>query len=233
MKRALDVLLSGFGLLLLTPLLLPVALILRLTGEGEVFFLQERMGFGNKPFKITKFATMLKSAGRMGAGDYTIENDPRVLPVGRVLRKTKINELPQLWDVFRGKMSLVGPRPQMLRIHALYGAEYDTVLARVRPGITGIGSIVFRDEERILTEAVDRDFCYKHQIVPYKAELERWYADHRTLWLDLWLMFLTIWHIARPQSQLAHRLLPPSLVRSPESFDGVAGRPQGSAARVS
>lgn len=233
MKRAFDVLVSGLGLLAMSPLLLPVALILRFTGEGEVFFLQERMGYRNKPFKITKFATMLKSAGRMGAGDYTIENDPRVLPVGRVLRKTKINELPQLWDVFRGKMSLVGPRPQMLRIHALYGPDYDSVLERVRPGITGIGSIVFRDEERILTNAVDRDFCYKHQIVPYKASLERWYADNRSFWLDLWLMFLTIWHVARPQSRLAHKLLPPSLVRSPDSFDGVADRPQATAMRVS
>jgi lipopolysaccharide/colanic/teichoic acid biosynthesis glycosyltransferase len=232
MKRALDILLSGLGLFVLSPLLLLVMAILRLTGEGEVFFLQERMGYGNKPFKITKFATMLKSAGRMGSGDYTVENDPRVLPVGRVLRKTKINELPQLWDVFRGKMSLVGPRPQMLRIHALYGPEFDTVLARVRPGITGIGSIVFRDEERILTHAADRDYCYKHQIVPYKAELERWYAEHRTFWLDLWLMFLTIWHVARPQSRLAHKLLPVDLIRSPAAFDGVQPQLAGRAAGI-
>lgn len=221
MKRVLDITVSGIGLALLSPLLVPIMLILRFTGEGEIFFLQERMGYRNKPFKITKFATMLKSAGKMGAGDYTIENDPRVLPVGRILRKTKINELPQLWDVLRGKMSLVGPRPQMLRIHALYGPGFDDVLARVRPGITGIGSIIFRDEERILTEAVDRDYCYKHQIVPYKADLERWYADNHGFSLDIWLILLTVWHVARPDSGLAKKLLPAHLIRPVSDFDGV------------
>lgn len=221
MKRLIDIVASGIGLAIASPLLLVTAILLKFTGEGEVFFLQERMGYRNQPFKITKFATMLKSAARMGAGDYTVEDDPRVLPIGRVLRKTKINELPQLWDVFRGKMSLVGPRPQMLRIHALYGPGYDRVLARVRPGITGIGSLIFRDEERLLTQAADRDYCYKYQIVPYKAELEVWYAENRTLWLDVWIVILTILYIVRPKSNLASRVLPVELVRPLTEFDGL------------
>lgn len=164
----------------------------------------------------------------MGAGDYTIENDPRVLPVGKVLRKTKINELPQLWDVLRGKMSLVGPRPQMVRIHALYGSNFDQVLRKVRPGITGIGSIVFRDEERLLTQAVDRDFCYTSQIVPYKAELEGWYADNKSARVDLTIIFLTFWCIVKPESRLVYRLLPPHLIRAESSFDGVPPDLRGS-----
>lgn len=229
-KRLFDILVSAIVLLLLSPLLIAVFLVLRFTGEGEVFFLQERMGYRNEPFRITKLATMLKSAAKMGAGDYTVENDPRVLPVGRFLRKSKINELPQLWDVLRGKMSLVGPRPQVLRINALYPDFYKSVLDRVRPGITGLGSIVFRNEEAILTRAKDRDYCYTQQIVPYKAEVERWYAENQSFWLDIQIMFLTVWHVLVPGSQLVNRLLPAELVRSADSFDGVADRAGQSAA---
>ena len=111
MKRFLDIVCAALGLIVLLPLLCPLAILLRMTGEGKVFYRQERMGFGLKPFFILKFATMLENSPSLGSGDITLKNDPRVLPVGRVLRKTKINELPQLWNVLIGEMSLVGPRP--------------------------------------------------------------------------------------------------------------------------
>lgn len=219
-KRVIDVSAAGMGLLVLSPVFLVVAVILKVTGEGEILFLQERMGFRNRPFRITKFATMVKSAAVMKDGDYTIQNDPRILPVGRFLRKSKINELCQLWDVVRGEMSLVGPRPQMLKIHALYPPAYRDVLDRVRPGLTGVGSIVFRNEERLLTEAVDRDYCYKAQIVPYKAELEQWYVDHQSLWLDIRLLFWTLLAVVRPGDTGLAALLPQHLRRPMSDFDG-------------
>ena len=123
MKRFLDIICASFGLIVLLPLLCPLAILLRMTGEGKVFYRQERMGFGSKPFFILKFATMLENSPSLGSGDITLRNDPRVLPVGRVLRKTKINELPQLWNVLIGEMSLVGPRPLTLNQFGLYSAD--------------------------------------------------------------------------------------------------------------
>lgn len=222
LKRLFDIFSSACGLIILSPILLICMIILKFSGEGEIFFLQKRLGYKNVPFHITKFATMLKSAAFMKDGDYTVQNDPRVLPVGKFLRKSKINELMQLWDVFRGKMSLVGPRPQTLNVSKMYPPEFDMVLNTVRPGVTGIGSIVFRDEERILTEAVDRDLCYKTEIVPYKAELEIWYAENASLWLDIKLIFVTAWAIINPNSQGVMPLLPEHLRRDVTTFKGEA-----------
>lgn len=226
LKRLFDILVSAVALAIFGLPLAIVCALLRVTGEGQVFFHQKRMGYKNEPFYMTKFATMLKSAATMGSGDYTTENDPRVLPVGRILRKAKINELPQLWDVLRGKMSIVGPRPQLLHTHALYPQSYYRVFDNVRPGITGLGSLVFRDEEKILTDAVDRDYCYKHQIVPYKAELEQWYVDNQTFLLDLRIIFHTIWHVVNPDSLLATKIVPPRLIRSLDTFDGIQAATQ-------
>lgn len=217
-KRGIDIIVSLAMLAVLSPFLIAIIIILRFTGEGEVFFLQQRMGYGNRPFHITKFVTMLKSAAVMKQGDFTLQNDPRVLPIGRFLRRSKVNELLQFWDVLRGKMSLVGPRPQVLRIHALYPARFNTVLELVRPGITGIGSIIFRDEEGILTRARDREHCYTQEIIPYKADLELWYVGNRSIALDMQLMLLTVWHIIVPDSRLIFGILPPELHRDVQSF---------------
>ncbi|ARR54162.1 lipid carrier--UDP-N-acetylgalactosaminyltransferase [Rhizorhabdus wittichii DC-6] len=221
LKRLLDMIVSASALLLLSPILLIICLILRFSGEGEVFFGQERIGYKGKPFRITKFATMVKSAAVIAQGDYTVQNDPRVLPVGRFLRKSKINELMQLWDVLRGEMSLVGPRPQIPTTQAYYPPFYQDVLVHVRPGITGVGSLAFRDEEAILTRAVDRDYCYMRQIIPYKAELENWYAANRSLLIDVALIGLTAWYVVSPRSTALLRLLPGSLHRDISSFDGI------------
>jgi lipopolysaccharide/colanic/teichoic acid biosynthesis glycosyltransferase len=217
-KRTLDVTVSALMLTLLGPLLLLIMVLLRFTGEGEIFFFQERIGFRGKKFNITKFATMLKSAAVMKSGDYTVQNDPRVLKVGSILRKYKINEILQLWDVLRGEMSLVGPRPQIPRIYDKYPASYKEVIDRVRPGITGIGSLVFRDEEKILSDSTDREFCYTQLIIPYKSELETWYANNNNIFLDISLLFLTVWYVIFPQSQALWKIVPYNLYRDTSKF---------------
>ena len=137
MQRSLDILLSGLALLVLSPLLVPVAIALRLTGEGEVFFIQQRVGRGGQPFGLYKFATMLKDSPNIGTGELTVHNDPRVLPVGRFLRKSKINELPQLINVLIGDMSIAGPRPQTPRCFAAFPPAMQDRIKQVRPGLSG------------------------------------------------------------------------------------------------
>ena len=155
MTRFLDVILSAVALLFLIPLLIPVAVILRLSGEGEVFYIQERVGLSGKPFGLLKFATMLKDSPNIGAGEITVRDDPRVLPFGKFLRKTKLNELPQLWNILNGDISIVGPRPMVPKPYAQYPTAARDKLNQIRPGLTGIGSIIFRDEERYLAELED------------------------------------------------------------------------------
>ena len=150
MQRIFDIVFSGLALILLSPLLLSIIAILRCTGEGEIFFLQERVGKNREMFKLYKFATMLKDSPSIGTGTVTMKNDPRVLPAGKFLRKTKINELPQLLNVFIGHMSLVGPRPQTPRCFDIFPDEIKNIIVQVKPGLSGIGPIVFRGEEDIL-----------------------------------------------------------------------------------
>ena len=144
MDRFFDVLFSAMALLLLSPLLVPIVITLRLTGEGEVFFLQERIGKGGKNFKLFKFATMLKNSPNIGTGTVTMRGDPRVLPVGSFLRKTKINELPQLLNIFFGDMSVIGPRPLTTQTFGAYSESTQGLITQVRPGLSGVGSIIFR-----------------------------------------------------------------------------------------
>src|SRR5690606_8664964 len=150
MQRTFDILLSSFAILLLSPLLLSIMIILKFTGEGEVFYKQARVGKDGKIFGVFKFATMVKNSSQIGTGFITTKNDPRVLPVGRVLRKTKLNEIPQIFNIFLGEMSIVGPRPQVSKHFEMYSESVQRELKRIRPGLTGVGSIFFRDEERIL-----------------------------------------------------------------------------------
>lgn len=208
MKRLFDILVSFIALVILAPLLVPVMIILRFTGEGEIFYRQKRIGKNSEPFYITKFATMLKDSPNIGTGEHTLQEDPRVLPFGKFLRKSKINELAQIWDIFVGKMSWVGPRPTTPGHHALYPAFYEEVMKNHVPGLTGLGSIVFRDEESILSRAPDHEYCYAHELVPYKAELEKWYKENRTFWMDIVLMWVTAWVVLKPESDLLFRLYP-------------------------
>jgi lipopolysaccharide/colanic/teichoic acid biosynthesis glycosyltransferase len=206
LKRFLDVLVSGAAIVVLTPLLAPVMLALRLTGEGEVFYKQKRIGYRNTSFGIWKFATMLKDSPNLGTGSLTVRGDPRVTPVGRSLRATKVNELPQLINVFTGDMSFVGPRPQVQVDYDGYPQHVRERIYDVRPGVTGIGSIVFRDEERLLSRpGIDPRAFYRDEIAPFKGELEMWYLDHRSLWLDARLAALTVWVVLRPTSDVVYR----------------------------
>ena len=161
-KRLLDIFISIIALIILSPIFLICIIVLSFTGEGEVFYLQERLGFLNSKFFIIKFATMLKNSPNIGSGSITVRNDPRVLPFGRFLRKTKINELPQIINVLKGEMSIVGPRPQMVVDFEKFPENTRDEIYKSKPGITGIGSIVFRDEEKwISNHKGDKHVFYK------------------------------------------------------------------------
>jgi lipopolysaccharide/colanic/teichoic acid biosynthesis glycosyltransferase len=199
-KRVLDIVLSLAALILLLPLLLPVALLLRCTGEGYIFYRQPRVGQGGRLFGLYKFATMLKDSPNLPGGLLTRERDPRILPVGRILRATKINELPQLLNVLVGDMSLIGPRPQARAHFEVFPEHVKREIVKLRPGLSGVGSIVFRDEESILARCdTDRTRFYAQEIAPYKGELELWYVQHQSLTLDLLLMLFTIQAVIYPK----------------------------------
>ncbi len=212
-KRLIDIILSSIAILILLPFWIPVCIILLLTGEHEVFYFQKRIGYHNKPFFIWKHATMLKASEKMKGGLHTTRNDPRVLPFGRFLRKTKINELPQLINIFKGDMSIVGPRPLVDKTFTPYPKHVQENIYNVKPGLTGIGSVIFRDEERLLSETTmdPKEFYAKH-ISPYKGELELWYQSNLSFYVDFMLIFLTAWVILVPNSDLVYKVfkdLPP------------------------
>jgi lipopolysaccharide/colanic/teichoic acid biosynthesis glycosyltransferase len=180
---------------------------LRFTGEGEVFYFQERLGFLNKKFNIIKFATMLKNSPNMGSGSLTLRGDPRVLPFGNFLRKSKINELPQIFNVIIGNMSIVGPRPQMQVDFDKFPVDIRNEIYKSQPGITGIGSIIFRDEEKWISDFDgDKHKFYKDKIAPYKAEVEIWYYQNQSVLIDLKLVFLTAWVIVFPNSNVVYKM---------------------------
>ena len=159
MERFFDILFSLAALIFFLPLFIPIIIILKFTGEGEIFYLQERIGRNQVPFKIFKFVTMVKNSANMGTGTITMKNDPRILPVGSFLRKTKINELPQLLNILIGDISVIGPRPLTTETFNAYTIEDQRIISKVKPGLSGIGSIVFRGEEEIMQGAsASRDF---------------------------------------------------------------------------
>ncbi len=203
-KRFFDIVLAAFVLILLLPLFLPIMLGLRMTGEGEVFYFQKRIGYKNTYFNIWKFATMLKNSPNMGSGSITLRKDPRVLPMGNFLRKTKINELPQIINVLLGDMSIVGPRPLVDQTFNAYPEAVQKQVYNSKPGITGIGSIVFRDEEGLFEHAAEKDphIFYKNSIAPYKGDLELWYQKNISFYTDFKIIFLTGWVILFPKSSL-------------------------------
>jgi len=208
-KRVIDFLVALVALIILTPILIPVVIALRLTGEGEIFYRQKRVGYKNSQFDILKFATMLKNSPNIGTGSLTVRGDPRVTPVGKYLRASKVNELPQLVNVLKGDMSFVGPRPQMQVDYDIYPDHVRETIYDARPGVTGIGSIIFRDEERLLSAPdVDPRKFYEDKIAPYKGELEMWYLKRQSVVTDLRLMFLTVWVVLRPGSSIIYRTFP-------------------------
>ena len=203
-KRLLDIIVSLITLIILLPVFIPIIIILIFSAEGEVFYFQERYGIYNSRFQIWKFATMLKNSMNIGTGSITLQNDPRVTKIGSFLRKTKINELPQIINILKGDISLVGPRPLVTKTFTAYSEEVQSKIYNVKPGLTGIGSIIFRDEESIISAVTDEDphEFYKRVIAPYKGELEIWYQKNCSFYLDLQLIFLTAWVILVPNSKL-------------------------------
>ncbi len=209
MVRFFDILLSSIAIIILFPFLIPIMIGLKLTGEHDIFYGQERVGKDGKTFKLWKFATMLRNSPKLPGGTYTSKNDPRILPMGKFLRKTKINELPQLINILNGDMSVIGYRPLVPRGYAMYPDSVKEQLKNGRPGLSGIGSIVFRNEEQIVQNFEnyeDKDTFYRTVIMPYKGELEVWYTKHRNVFMYWKLIFLTIEAVLNPESTSWKRL---------------------------
>lgn len=208
-KRIIDIIISLSACIILLPLFIPIIILLILTGEGEVFYFQKRIGKNSTYFNIWKFATMLKNSPNIGTGMITLRNDPRLTPLGGFLRKSKINELPQIFNVLKGDMSIVGPRPTVEKHANAYGEETRDQIYSIQPGITGIGSILFRDEEEVLSKYEGDPFeLYKKIIIPFKTEVELWYQLNRSLLTDFKIIFLTAWVIIFPKTELIYKWFP-------------------------
>jgi lipopolysaccharide/colanic/teichoic acid biosynthesis glycosyltransferase len=202
-KRIIDILIAAIALVILSPLLILPMIILLFTGEHEVFFFQKRVGYKNKLFNIWKFATMLKNSPNMGTGEITLRNDPRVTRFGKCLRTSKLNELPQIINVFKGDMSIVGPRPLMNVSFKQYPESVQEIIYNCKPGMTGISSLIFRDEEKIVSAATDPYAMYA-AIYSYKGTLELWYQKHASLYTDFKIIFLTAWSIIFPKNKTVY-----------------------------
>ena len=217
MQRILDVTLSLLALFFLSPILFTIMILLKFSGEKEVFYIQERVGLGGKTFGLIKFATMLKNSPNIGSKEITINNDPRVLPFGKLLRKSKINELPQLWNIVIGEMSIVGPRPMVSSTYINYSEQAQAILNTVRPGLTGLGSIIFRDEERFMSGHTDPVEFYTKNITPYKSDLEIWFVKNNGIRLYIKVIVITAWVILFPKSKVVN-LAFKGLPKMPEIF---------------
>jgi lipopolysaccharide/colanic/teichoic acid biosynthesis glycosyltransferase len=198
MKRLLDLVVAGLGVIVLSPLLMFVALLVKCTSAGPILFRHERIGKGFRPFKVLKFRTMVRDAAAKG-GPITFGDDPRITRVGRTLRKTKIDELPQLFNVLKGDMSLVGPRPEVGRYVAMFRTDYEEIL-RVRPGITDLASIEYRDEAKALGKASDPEVEYTERVLPEKIRLAKEYLRRQSLLLDLGIVIGTLFHLAHDRT---------------------------------
>lgn len=190
-KRLFDLFFSLFGVLLLAPLFLLLGIWITLDSAGPVFFRQERVGRFGKPFRIFKFRTMCQDAENNGR-QITVGADPRITKSGYFLRKTKLDELPQLLNVITGEMSLVGPRPEVPRYVALYPPEVRDIVLSVQPGITDYASIEYKDENAILGQAADPDRAYIEEIIPVKLKYYQRYVAERSLWCDFKLILATL-----------------------------------------
>ncbi len=201
MIRFFDIFFSGLAIIILLPFMIPIMIGLKLTGEHDIFYKQTRIGKGGKPFGVMKFATMLRNSPNMEGGVLTQKDDPRILPMGKFLRKTKINELPQLLNIFIGQMSVIGPRPQAKAHYDLYSDEVKAAIDTVAPGLSGLGSVAFRDEEDMLNAVEDRNHFHDTVIAPYKGALEVWFVQHRSVGVYFKLIWLTVLAVIKPSSK--------------------------------
>src|SRR5438093_13590801 len=187
MKRVFDILMATIGLILLSSLFVLVAVLIKLDSPGPIFFRQERIGKRFRPFFIYKFRTMVENAAQIGT-EITYGNDPRITRIGRLLRKTKIDELPQIINVLKGEMSLVGPRPEIRQYVELFQRDYEEIL-KIRPGITDLASVKYRDEASLLGNSRNPREEYISRVLPAKIRLAMYSIKHSYLVLDLSLIF--------------------------------------------
>ena len=219
-KRILDIVLALTALLILSPFFLVILVILAFVGKHPLFFIQERIGYKNKVFKIIKLNTMYKNSDHGGTNSLSTDNDARVIPFRRFLRKTKIDELPQLLNILQGSMSVVGARPQMPVDFQKYPLDVQKHIYDTRPGITGLGSIIFRNEEKWISSNThgDKNAFYREHISPYKGSVELWYQNNISFKNDMLIMWLTACVLIKPESELVYKVfkdLPPK----PEVFN--------------
>lgn len=207
-KRFFDLFFALILLIILSPLFIFISLILICTAEGEVFYFQERLGYKNSKFKIIKFATMLKNSLNMGTGSITLKNDPRVTTFGKYLRISKINELPQIINIIKGDLSFVGPRPLVEETFNFYSDSIKKKIYDSKPGLTGIGSVYFRNEEKIISNAGRPKFFYKNKIAPVKGQLELWYLKNQTFWTDFKILIATLYVVIFKNSKRILILFP-------------------------
>jgi len=213
----LDKFLVLLALAILSPLFCVVCALLKFTGEGKVFYLQKRLGKNRKTFFLYKFATMLENSPNMATGTVTVKDDPRVLPVGRFLRRTKINELPQIINVLRGDMNIIGPRPLTDETFGYYTKAAGNAILSVAPGLSGVGSIIFCDEESLLQGSNASSEFYKNKIAPYKEELEIWYVKNRNFFVNIVLITFTLLILIFPLRAAIFKIFP-TLPQLPDFF---------------
>lgn len=204
LKRLFDIVLSLFGLIIFAPLLYVISILIKLDSKGDVFYRGVRVGQYGKPFAIFKFRSMITNAENMGCKNVG-ETDPRVTKVGRILRKTKLDELPQLISVFKGDMSFVGPRPELQCYVDLYTEEEKRILD-MKPGITDWASIMHFDQYMDFTQSDDSDKTYLEKIRPVKLKLQLFYAENNSLWMDIKIMAWTIYRCISKGSALPAEL---------------------------
>lgn len=195
MKRVFDIISSCIVLFLLLPLFMVIAIFIKLDSKGTVFFKQKRMGRNFRPFMLCKFRSMVMDAPKKGLA-VTSGGDPRITKIGRFLRKTKLDELPQLINVFNGDISIVGPRPEVEKYVEMFKDDYKEIL-QVKPGITDYATIEFRDEEDVLKKFQNPEDGYIKEVLPKKIELYKRYIKGKGFFVDMKLIFLTLWKIVR------------------------------------
>tara|TARA_A100001388_G_scaffold277635_2_gene270087 strand:+ start:3616 stop:4287 length:672 start_codon:yes stop_codon:yes gene_type:complete len=206
MQRIFDIIFSLAAIIALLPIFFVVILILKFTGEGEIFYLQERIGLKKKKIYLIKFATMVKNSENIGTGTLTLHNDPRILPFGKFLRRSKINELPQLFNILFGDMSVIGPRPQTQRCFDAFPKKYQDEIVSIVPGLSGVGSIFFRNEDKMTKESDNPSRFYDEVIMPYKAEIEIWYIKNRNVKNYFYLIIQTLVAVLFPSSKFLNKL---------------------------
>lgn len=199
-KRALDFTTAVVGLAVCAPLFVLIALLIKLDSPGSVFFAHERVGRYGRKFKVLKFRTMVQDAPKLG-GAITAGHDPRITRVGRILRKTKLDELPQLWNVLKGEMSLVGPRPEVEKYVQLWDPQLREIVLSVRPGITGLTQVRYRHEESLLAQQADPETYYREVLLPLKLQSDAEYVQRHSLWFDLWLLWRTVVALFEPEAR--------------------------------